>query len=883
MNGTQLLDEFRATRSDEAFSELVRRYTNLVYSAAWRRLSNTAHAQEVTQLVFVRLSRTVPRLDNDAALAAWLHRTTVHVSIDLWRSETRRRTREQHAITMNSEPDGNTLWNEIAPILDDVLNELTDADRQTVLMRFFNGKSMRELGQEFGVSEDAAKMRVSRALERLRARLAGHGVTCGVAALGTLLAARSVEAAPVQLVDALAACKFGATAASSASGWCLAFPAVARHWLAASLTTSLVAVTIALVLWHSAKQSNPSPTQTAATASASPDAPQPQTQIPDNAADAQDAVLPDPRTLFQHVIQARLQITSGSMEMQTSYGFDGFRGIPRTNRCQLKVTFDGARRRFEQRAVEYRYIGTDSDVAEKADAIMRAKGLDQEGGVREGLLERFQARYVSIWDGAAVMQYRETDGRPDGTTIDEPGRSSSYLFDPRCLGLSHYFSASETLENLADYLGKNTTVSLLGRENVAEAPAWHIRIQFTNETRIDLWIATNHRDRVLKMTGDGHVITSTYDSPSFSSPIPSGVTVRGPARNGKPGDERIILSSNIQLNVPVDPETWTLAGLGMPLGTDVSDNRIHRRIGYWTGTGLSDALPRKNSKSQEQDQPVKIEELLSILDTDPASPGAFSAANWILLNSPDGTNVNKAASVILAEHLHSTDLLQLAEGLQHLRHQCSQKLLEGMIAQNPDAVTRVQACYSLAMLLKDASKYGQDSKAAAESARWFGRVQQERGSAGSRGTQLARQSETELYEIRHLFIGRPAPALEGEDLEGQPMSLASHRGKVVMLVFWDNSYLELEYHRKLRDQMSGRPFVLLGVNDDKDPGHARQMAEKLGVTWPSFWHDGKGAIQKDWQNRSWPSVYLLDQNGVIRHRDLHWDELTNAVRKMVGE
>src|SRR2546427_363216 len=103
MNGTDLLAEFRQTRGEAPFGELVRRYTNLVYSVANRRLGNVSLAEEVTQNVFIRLAKAVPNLRGDAELVAWLHRTTVHASIDLWRSESRRHAREEHAAAM--QPD----------------------------------------------------------------------------------------------------------------------------------------------------------------------------------------------------------------------------------------------------------------------------------------------------------------------------------------------------------------------------------------------------------------------------------------------------------------------------------------------------------------------------------------------------------------------------------------------------------------------------------------------------------------------------------------------------------------------------------------------------------------------------------------------------------
>src|SRR5215831_18139418 len=124
MNGTDLLADFRETRAEAAFSELVRRYTNLVYSVARRRVVNVALAQEVTQIVFIRLAKAAPQLRGDAELVAWLHRTTVHVSIDLWRSETRRRAREQHAIAMDPNCAEEDVWGELRPVLDEALDQL---------------------------------------------------------------------------------------------------------------------------------------------------------------------------------------------------------------------------------------------------------------------------------------------------------------------------------------------------------------------------------------------------------------------------------------------------------------------------------------------------------------------------------------------------------------------------------------------------------------------------------------------------------------------------------------------------------------------------------------------------------------------------------------
>jgi RNA polymerase sigma factor (sigma-70 family) len=203
MNGTELLAEFRASRTEAAFDELVRRYTNLVYSIARRRVNDAALAQEVTQIVFIRTAKTPPKLSSEAQLLAWLHRTTVHVSIDLWRSETRRHAREQLVMAMPTDRPEEAAWKVMTPVLDEALDGLHETDRQAILLRFFDQKSMAELGKALGVTEDAAKMRVSRAIERLRTQLGGLGVTCGTLLLETLLFERSVEAAPPSLAPAL--------------------------------------------------------------------------------------------------------------------------------------------------------------------------------------------------------------------------------------------------------------------------------------------------------------------------------------------------------------------------------------------------------------------------------------------------------------------------------------------------------------------------------------------------------------------------------------------------------------------------------------------------------------------------------------------------------
>src|SRR5207245_5159356 len=197
----QLLRDYTGRRSEAAFAELVRRYIDFVYSAALRMVRDAQHAEDVTQSVFVALAQNARQLTGHAVLSGWLHRTTQNLAANAVRADVRRRAREQEAAAMNellsAEPE--TVWEQIAPQLDEALGELGEGDRDALLLRYFERKSAREIAQTLGTSEDAAQKRVSRAVERLREFFAKRGITVGASGLVVVITANGVQAAPVGL------------------------------------------------------------------------------------------------------------------------------------------------------------------------------------------------------------------------------------------------------------------------------------------------------------------------------------------------------------------------------------------------------------------------------------------------------------------------------------------------------------------------------------------------------------------------------------------------------------------------------------------------------------------------------------------------------------
>src|SRR5690348_5999990 len=197
---SQLLRDFVRNKSQDAFTELVRRHVNLVYSAALRQARLPQLAEEISQSVFADLARAADQLKPDTILTAWLYQVARRTAIDVVRRESRRQARERLAVEMAA-MNTTTDWTHIEPLLDDAMDALEETDRAAILLRYFENKSLREVGQSLGTSDDAAQKRVSRAVERLREFFSKRGIAIGASGLIVLISANAVHAAPLALVS----------------------------------------------------------------------------------------------------------------------------------------------------------------------------------------------------------------------------------------------------------------------------------------------------------------------------------------------------------------------------------------------------------------------------------------------------------------------------------------------------------------------------------------------------------------------------------------------------------------------------------------------------------------------------------------------------------
>lgn len=217
-----LLRRYVAERSEPAFAELVRRHVNLVYATALRETGGDRHlAEDVVQAVFLELARKAGALRSHPTLAGWLYQCVRWVSANARRAETRRQRREEEAQAMQAsdrtDPVEST-WEQIRPLIDDAMHDLSEPDRLAVVLRYFQDRSLREVGEVLGLSENSARMRVERALEKLRIVLQRRGVTSTTTGLGAALSVGALVIAPPALAATVthAAITGAATAGTSA-------------------------------------------------------------------------------------------------------------------------------------------------------------------------------------------------------------------------------------------------------------------------------------------------------------------------------------------------------------------------------------------------------------------------------------------------------------------------------------------------------------------------------------------------------------------------------------------------------------------------------------------------------------------------------------------
>jgi RNA polymerase sigma factor (sigma-70 family) len=242
----ELLHHYAEHGDEPAFAEVVRRHVDWVYSSALRLTAGDAPlAQDVTQMVFIDLAGKAAKLSRHDSLGGWLHTAARFAAAKAVHRERRRRERELKACAMPTEPSASEIpWENVRPLLDAAIGNLDEADRNVVVLRFFEGKSHREIGDRTGLSEDSARKRTERAVEKLRAQFARRGINLSAGLLAEAISANSVQAAPVGLASKVTGFALQGSASAGVTG--------ARLISILSMTTKAKIILVAAILFCAA-------------------------------------------------------------------------------------------------------------------------------------------------------------------------------------------------------------------------------------------------------------------------------------------------------------------------------------------------------------------------------------------------------------------------------------------------------------------------------------------------------------------------------------------------------------------------------------------------------------------------------------------------------
>lgn len=313
-----------------------------------------------------------------------------------------------------------------------------------------------------------------------------------------------------------------------------------------------------------------------------------------------------------------------------------------------------------------------------------------------------------------------------------------------------------------------------------------------------------------------------------------------------------------------------------------------------------------------------IHEMLTIANEQPSTPIGKRAALWVLNNcGADYDQHVRAAEILLEHHSRSEELGTAYIGLYGF-HPVYEKLLRVVATSDPSPSSRAHATFKLAelLVLRSDLKDGMDAtpelrserienmgepvvehlestdpeQDRAEAKQLYKTIQREFSDVAYRDRTLGDIAAERLMPLEQIYpeIGKAAPSITGRDLRGKPLALEDHRGKVVVISFWASwcgpCLSRVPAENQLIEHFKDGPFVLLGVNGDASVEDAIQAAEEHDVRFTSWWDNPADdtRIVDRYGVSSWPTVFVLDQDGIIRNKNLFGSDLHKAVGRLLN-
>ncbi|HTU16439.1 MAG TPA: TlpA disulfide reductase family protein [Gemmataceae bacterium] len=277
--------------------------------------------------------------------------------------------------------------------------------------------------------------------------------------------------------------------------------------------------------------------------------------------------------------------------------------------------------------------------------------------------------------------------------------------------------------------------------------------------------------------------------------------------------------------------------------------------------------------------------ILKLAEAEPKDKLSFEMLLWSLQSLP---NVDSKVFERLAKDwAKDKKIKQVCQFLMFAPKEEANELLENVLHQNSDKEAQGFACFALAKMHKDQSESQGDVKAAEKAEKLLERVGKEFAELTVAGDTLGEQAKDSLADIRVRGVGKKMPNLESNNLRGKKVQLKDYKGKVVVLDIWATwcppCRAMIPHEREMTEKLKDKPFALISVSADADKEDLEKFLESNEMPWTHWWNGAKGGILKELEIKFFPTIYVLDGQGVIRYKNIRNKDLEKAVVKLLAE